>query len=170
MNALQKTFSVWQISLKRYKFTDYWRYFLQKWTCFNMFQHVSWQFFFRALWNVIIAFVKVNENLVTKWVLRMITWAKRGYNSFFYCCRGTELKFLTSTFKPLRSVHTRRQIVVTCHGDTLQRQIVLFVLENFCENRCNRILLLQQVAQIQSDLIFCDLLGRQIMLWRQRFS
>ena len=150
MNALRKTFSVWQINLKRYKVTDFWRYLLQKWTCFN--RNLSWQFF-RALWNVILAFVKVNENLVTKWVLRMITWANRGYNSFFYCCRGTrldfrrlpgpvlfsrtaagnrayrgtELKFLTSTFKPLRSVHTRQQFVATCHGDRLQWQI-LFVL------------------------------------------
>ena len=33
----------------------------------------------------------------------------------------------------------------------------------FCENlcRCNRILSPQQVAQIQSDLIFCDLFQRQ---------
>ena len=51
----------------------------------------------------------------------------------------------------------------------------------FCENlcRCNRILSPQQVAQIQSDLIFGDLLQRQkslspqrnlIPLRRQRFS
>ena len=68
---------------------------------------------------------------MTKWALRMITWANRGYNSFFYCCRGTELKFLTSTFKPLRSVHTRQQFVATCHGDTLQWQIVLFCTVEF---------------------------------------
>ena len=41
-------------------------------------------------------------------------------------------------------------------SDTWQRQIASCVLENFCENlcRCNRILSPQQVAQIQSDLIF----------------
>ena len=33
------------------------------------------------------------------------------------------------------------------------------ICENLC--RCNRILSPQQVAQIQSDLIFCDLLQRQ---------
>ena len=73
---------------------------------------------------------------------------------------------------PLRSVHTRRQVAATCRGDTLQRQIASCVLENFCENlsRCNRILSPQQVAQIQFDLIFCDMLQRQILLRRQRFS
>ena len=62
-----------------------------------------------------------------------------------------------------RSVHTRRQVAATCRSDTLQRQIAPCVLENFCENlcSCNRILLPQQVAQIQSDMIFCDLLQRQ---------
>ena len=54
----------------------------------------------------------------------------------------------------LRSVHTRRHVAATnrfvCSGE-------------FCENLCrsNRILSPQQVAQIQSDLIFCDLLQRQ---------
>ena len=48
-------------------------------------------------------------------------------------------------------------------GDKLRRQIAPSVLENFCENLCGckRILLPQQVVQIQSDLIFCDLLQRQ---------
>ena len=61
-------------------------------------------------------------------------------------------------------VHTRRQVAATCRGDTLQRQIRRFVCTGeICENlcRCNRILSPQQVAQIQSDLIFCDLLQRQ---------
>ena len=45
----------------------------------------------------------------------------------------------------------------------MQRQIASCVLENICENlfRCNRILSPQQVAQIQSDLIFCDMLQGQ---------
>ena len=48
-------------------------------------------------------------------------------------------------------------------GDKLRRQIAPSVLENFCENLCGckRILLPQQVVQIQYDLIFCDLLQRQ---------
>ena len=63
----------------------------------------------------------------------------------------------------LRSVHTRRQVAAknrfVCTGE-------------FCENLCccNRILSPQQVTQIQSDLIFCDLLQRQILLQKQRFS
>ena len=68
-----------------------------------------------------------------------------------------------SVYRPLRSVHTRRQVAATRWDDMSQRQIASCVLENVCENlcRCNRILLPQQVAQIQSDLIFCDLLQRQ---------
>ena len=56
---------------------------------------------------------------------------------------------------------TRRS--VHAQGDKLRRQIALSVLENFCANfcGCQRILLQQQVVQIQSDLIFCDLLQRQ---------
>ena len=56
---------------------------------------------------------------------------------------------------------TRRS--VHAQGDKLRRQIALSVLENFCANFCDckRILLQQQVVQIQSDLIFCDLLQRQ---------
>ena len=56
---------------------------------------------------------------------------------------------------------TRRSIHV--QGDKLRRQFAPSVLENFCENLCGckRILSQQQVVQIQSDLIFCDLLQRQ---------
>ena len=54
-----------------------------------------------------------------------------------------------------RSVHAQ--------VDKLRRQIAPSVPENFCENLCGckRILSPQQVAQIQSDLIFCGLLQRQ---------
>ena len=47
--------------------------------------------------------------------------------------------------------------------DKLQRQIVLCVLETFCENLClsDRILSPQQLARIQSDLLLCDSLRRQ---------
>ena len=63
----------------------------------------------------------------------------------------------------LRSEHTRRQVAATCRGDTLQRQIASCALEKIRENLCrrNKILATQQVAQIQSDLIFCNLLQRQ---------
>ena len=56
---------------------------------------------------------------------------------------------------------TRRSIHV--QGDKFRRQIAPSVLENFCENLCGckRILFPQQVVQIQSDLIFCNLLQRQ---------
>ena len=56
---------------------------------------------------------------------------------------------------------TRRSI--HAQGDKLRRQIALSVLENFSANfcGCKRILLQQQIVQIQSDLIFCDLLQRQ---------
>ena len=90
----------------------------------------------------------------------------------------------------LRSVPTRRQVAATRRGDrslrvyrsatvaatkwgdTSQRQIASCVLENFCENLClrNRILSLQQVAKNQIRLNLCDLLRRQILLQRQRFS
>lgn len=90
-NVLQKNFLVRQINLKRYKVTDYWWYFMQKWRCFN--RDLSRQFL-RALWNVIISFVKVNENLVTKWVLRMITWAISGSNSLFIAAEAQNLNFL----------------------------------------------------------------------------
>ena len=54
----------------------------------------------------------------------------------------------------------------------MQRQIASGVLENVCENLClrNRILSLQQVAKNQIRLNLCDLLRRQILLQRQRFS
>ena len=57
--------------------------------------------------------------------------------------------------KPLRLVHTRRQ-VATCCNNTSQRQIASCVLEKLGENLClcNGILSLWQVAQILSDLIF----------------
>ena len=79
---------------------------------------------------------------------------------------------LEVTVGNLRSVHTRRQVAATCRGDTLQRQIASCVPENFCENLClrNRILSLQQVAKNQIRLNLCDLLRRQILLQRQRFS
>ena len=77
-----------------------------------------------------------------------------------FFCSFLSRRCTTTTW---RSVHTRRQVAATCRSDTLQRQIAPCVLENFCENlcSCNRILLPQQVAQIQSDMIFCDLLQRQ---------
>ena len=79
-----------------------------------------------------------------------------------------------SVIKLLRSVHSRRQVAATSRGDRSlgvyrsgdQLQIASYVLERFYENLClcNRILSLQQVTQILSDLIFCN------MLQRQRFS
>ena len=60
------------------------------------------------------------------------------------------------------------------HGEApfSQQQIASCVLENFCENlcRCNWILLPQQVAQFQSDLIFVTCCSDKIPLQRQRFS
>ena len=73
----------------------------------------------------------------------------------------------------LRSVHTRRQVAAARWGDTSQQQIAsCVILENFCENlcRCNWILLPQQVAQFQSDLIFVTCCSDKIPLQRQRFS
>ena len=49
-----------------------------------------------------------------------------------------------------------------CQDDTSQQLIALCVLV------CNRILSLQQVAQILSDLIFCNMLQRQ--KFSQKFS
>ena len=74
--------------------------------------------------------------------------------------------------KSLRVYCTGRQGAATCPGDTLQRQIAWYVLEDFCENlfRCNKILSSQQVAQIQSDLIFSTCCSDKILLGRQRFS
>ena len=60
-------------------------------------------------------------------------------------------------------VQVRRLVAATRYGDMSQRQIASCVQENFCENLClcNRVLSQQQVTQILSDLIFCDLLQRQ---------
>ena len=74
----------------------------------------------------------------------------------------------------LRLGHTRWHVAATHQGeksllvyrlgnklhDTLQQQITLCVMGNCCENVCfcNRVLLPQQVAQIQPDLILCDFL------------
>ena len=62
---------------------------------------------------------------------------------------------------PLRSVHTERQVSATCRGDTLQRQIAWCVPGVCTGGFLWKSLSLQQVVQIQSDLIFCDLLQRQ---------
>ena len=76
---------------------------------------------------------------------------------------GATVKPVLSGHALLGSVHTRRQVAATRRGDTSLRQIASCVLEKFCENlcRCNRILSPQPVAQIQTGLIFCDLLRRQ---------
>ena len=60
-------------------------------------------------------------------------------------------------------VQVRRLVAATCCGDTSQRQIASCVREKFCENLClcNRILSPRKVAQILSDLIFCNMLLRQ---------
>ena len=67
-------------------------------------------------------------------------------------------------------VQVRRLVAATSNGDASQRQIALCVQENFGENLClcNRVFSQQQVAQILSDLIFCDLLRRQ--RFSQKFS
>ena len=67
-------------------------------------------------------------------------------------------------------VQVRRLVAATSYGDTSQREIALCVQEKFGENLClcNRVLSQQQVAQILSDLIFCDLLRRQ--RFSQKFS
>ena len=84
----------------------------------------------------------------------------------------------TQSSEDLRSVHTRRQVAATSRGDQITpcvqvRRLVaatraatnhfVCVLENFCENLClcNRILSLQHVAKIKSDLNLCDFLRRQ---------
>ena len=61
------------------------------------------------------------------------------------------------------SMHLRQQVATTCHGNTSQQQIASCVLDNFCENLClwNRVLSVQQVAQIQYHLIFYDWLQQQ---------
>ena len=60
----------------------------------------------------------------------------------------------------------------TSGSNKVRRQIASCVPEKFCENLClrNRILSLQQVAKNQIRMNLCDLLRRQILLQRQRFS
>ena len=79
-------------------------------------------------------------------------------------CSNTSLRQITP--------YVRRLVAATRWGNTSQRQIASCVLENFHENLClrNRILSLQQVAKNQIRLNLCDLLRRQILLQRQRFS
>ena len=60
----------------------------------------------------------------------------------------------------VRSVHTKRQVAATYMS---RRHVAATVNRSVCMQQ----MLPQQVAQIQSDLIFCDLLQRQK---RQRFS
>ena len=59
--------------------------------------------------------------------------------------------------------HIQDVVHTGCCTNMLRRQIASCVLEKFCENLClcNRILSPQQVAQIQSDLIFRVLFLRQ---------
>ena len=66
-------------------------------------------------------------------------------------------------FLGLSFLQNQTETLATQASDTWQRQIASCVLENFCENLClcNRILSPQQVAQIRSDLIICDMLRRQ---------
>ena len=64
---------------------------------------------------------------------------------------------MTKTLSQLTAPVRKRSMNI---GDKLQqRQIASFIPENFCESLClcNRILLSQQVVQIQSDLIISRL-------------
>ena len=72
----------------------------------------------------------------------------------------------------LRSVHTRRQVAATCRGDTLQRQIASYVLENFCENlcRCNRICRRNKSHRFSLIWFFATCCSDKILLRRQIFS
>ena len=96
---------------------------------------------------------------------------------------NAHLQFKVGTHKATSCCNTSRRPITPCAqvgrliaatrwGDTPQRQIASCVAENFCENLClrNRILSLQQVAKNQIRLNLCDLLRRQILLQRQRFS
>ena len=68
-------------------------------------------------------------------------------------------KVMTKTLSQLTAPVRKRSMNI---GDKLQqRQIASFIPENFCENLClcNRILLSQQVVQIQSDLIISRLVA-----------
>ena len=57
-------------------------------------------------------------------------------------------------------VQVKRLVAATCCGDTSHQQIAFCVLEKFCEKLClyYRILLRQQVTQVLSDLVFCNML------------
>ena len=63
----------------------------------------------------------------------------------------------------------RRQVAVTCRGDTSQRQIASWVLGNFCQNLrlCDRILSQQHVARNQIKQNLCDSLRHKILLQLQ---
>ena len=66
---------------------------------------------------------------------------------------------MTKTLSQLTAPVRKRSMNI---GDKLeQRQIASFIPDNFCENLClcNRILLSQQVVQIQSDLIISRLVA-----------
>ena len=73
---------------------------------------------------------------------------------FEKCSACSSFLFLT-----LRLVYTRWQVAAICHTATSQRQITLFVLDNFYENLClpNRILLQQHVTKNQ--IHFVQLVG-----------
>ena len=66
----------------------------------------------------------------------------------------------------LRSVHTRRQVAATCHGNTLQQQIASCVLENFCENLCRR----NKSHRFSLIWGFVTCCSDKMLLRRQRFS
>ena len=61
----------------------------------------------------------------------------------------------------LRSLRTRRQVAVTCLGDTSERQIASCKLENFSENLCfcNRSLSQQHVAKKSNQTEFVRLVA-----------
>ena len=74
---------------------------------------------------------------------------------FEKCSACSSFLFLT-----LRLVYTRWQVAAICHTATSQRQITLFVLDNFYENLClrNRILSQQHVTKNQI-IQFVQLVG-----------
>ena len=69
---------------------------------------------------------------------------------FEKCSACSSFLFLT-----LRTVYTRWQVAAICHTATSQRQITLFVLDNFFENLClrNRILSQQHVTKNQIQFV-----------------
>ena len=73
-----------------------------------------------------------------------------------------------------RLVHARQQVAVACRSDMLQRQIVLCVLENFCENllspQQNFVAPTCCKKSMKSDRICATCCGDKILLQRQRFS